>query len=127
MSKIGTTPRMKLYNKIHKIIREICLIRHPYCVTCKGQSGDTVLQAGHLISRTCLNTRFDLMNVFTQCRSCNNKHEYRPEIFTQWFIKEYGIEEYNLLVNRSKQICKLSLKELEEILQIMKNLLDKMK
>ena len=114
MKKRRNSKRNKLYDQIHAEMRRIAIKRHPVCVCCGGTN---ILQGGHLISRRKMSTRFDLMNVFTQCKSCNGKHRYYPEIFTNWFLRQYGQEEFDYLVERSQKTKKYSIPELEELLE----------
>ena len=122
MSKIGASKRGRLNDKIHAEMRRIALKRHPYCVVC-GRS-DGILQGGHLIPKSnSTAVRYDLMNVFTQCLGCNSLHRFNPHPFIGWFINEYGAEEYQDLVSRSKSKVKpIKLVELEEILEGLKNI-----
>ena len=99
--KIGTSETLKIKEKIHAEMRRVALKRHPYCVVC-GRS-DGILQGGHLIPKGSSSAvRYDLMNVFTQCSGCNSRHRFNPHPFIQWFLREYGQEEYDYLVERSK-------------------------
>ena len=115
--------RKQLEQSIHKVMRDICLIHEPICVTCRGRHNSQILQAGHLISARLRSTRFDLLNVHTQCRICNSIHRYHPEIYYNWFVQTYGAEELNLLVKQSKKPFKYSLEELKDILQKYKKIL----
>lgn len=119
---IGRSATQKIKDKIHNEMRRIALKRHPFCVCC-GRS-DGILQGGHLIPKGSSSAvRFDLMNVFTQCSGCNSKHRFNQHPFIQWFIKEYGFEEYDYLVERSKAKPKPIKKvELLEILEQYKKL-----
>ena len=119
MKKVSN--RGKINNQIHAEMRRIALRRHPYCVCC-GKS-ETVLQGGHLIpKKSSTATRYDLMNVFTQCRDCNFKHQYNQSIFTDWFIKEYGLREYQYLVEKSRVVKPIKITELRNILEVYKEL-----
>lgn len=111
----------KLIDKIHAEMRLIRLTQEPQCVTCGGTHGDSVLQLGHLITRGANSTRFDWRNLHTQCRICNNIHEYRPEIYNNWFVNKYGLEEYNQLVYDSRQIKQWKMRELRDLLEEMKD------
>jgi len=96
--KIGSSSRNKLNEKIHAEMRRIAIKRHPYCVCCGASGEGVVLQGGHLIpKKSSTAVRYCLLNVFTQCTSCNFKHQYNQSIFTDWFIREYGVEEYQEL------------------------------
>jgi hypothetical protein len=116
--KIGTSTRGKLSDKIHAEMRRIAIKRHPYCVCCGASGEGVVLQGGHLIpKKSSTATRFDLMNLFTQCRSCNYIHQFNPHIFIGWFINEYGMDEYLDLVERSKKIKQYKIIDLKELLE----------
>jgi len=119
--KIGTSSRGKLNDKIHAEMRRIAIKRHPYCVCCGTSTG--TLQGGHLIpKKSSTAVRYDLMNLFTQCSSCNYKHQYNPHIFIDWFIREYGLQEYQDLVARSKVVKPVKITELKAILEEYKKL-----
>ena len=114
--------KTKLKDKIHSVMREIRLRDEPRCVTCGDDGSKSCLQLGHLITRGANSVRFDWRNLHTTCAICNNIHEYRPEIYTLWFINKYGKGEYESLVRDSKQIKQWKMSELRELLEEMKNL-----
>lgn len=73
------------------------------------------LQAGHIISRRKLPTKYDEMNVWGQCARHNWIHNRTPETYINWFIKTHGAEEFAALVTRSERPGKaLNTKELQE-------------
>ena len=110
-----TSNRGKLNNQIHAEMRRIAIKRHPYCVCC-GKS-DGILQGGHLIpKKSSTATRYELINVFTQCKDCNYRHQFNPHIFIGWFISEYGVEEYQDLIKRSRVVKPIKITELRTIL-----------
>lgn len=113
--------KSKLADKIHALLRQIKLKEEPFCVICNGLSGDKVLQLGHLITRGKWSVRFDMRNLHTQCRSCNNKHEFFPELYNNWFVNKYGLKEYNKLVEDSNKIKQYKIKDLRELLETLKN------
>lgn len=82
------------------------------CVQCGTPEN---LTCGHLITRNCKSVRFDLRNLFCQCKSCNMLHEFYPERFTAWWIGKFGQEAYEKLVADSKQIKKWTVEELQEL------------
>jgi len=57
------------------------------------------------------------MNVFTQCSSCNSFHSRDQHRFIEWFIREYGQEEYLALLERSRKTVKRNKKDLEKLLE----------
>lgn len=56
--------------------------------------------------------RWDLLNVHVQCSSCNLLHNHFSEIYTKWFIVEFGEEAYIKLVDDSGRMSKLRIPEL---------------
>ena len=119
--KIGTSETQKIKDKIHAEMRRIALKRHPHCVVCGRRDG--ILQGGHLIPRKRSEAvRFDLMNVFTQCSGCNSYHTRNMHPFIEWFIKEYGDQEYFELLQKSRNIVKRNKTQLKEILEEYKKL-----
>jgi hypothetical protein len=84
------------------------------CVQCGTKKR---LTAGHLISARRLSTRFDEQNVFGQCAKENYIHQYRPELYTAWFVDRVGPITYLRLVDQSKEPHKFTRSELEAIIQ----------
>lgn len=60
------------------------------CVTCNKMDVWQEMDAGHYISRSHLNTRFDERNVWPQCKSCNRFHEGRKDEYALFLINKYG-------------------------------------
>ena len=109
-----TSSKQKKKLAIHATIREICLLRHPYCVICGRKDG--VLQGGHLIPKKRSEAvRYDLMNVFTSCPTCNFNHNHNPHLMISWFLKNYGEEEYTSLVEKSRLVVHNNPNDLNEI------------
>lgn len=54
------------------------------CVLCGSTKKP---QCGHLIRRGKMSVRFDERNCACQCYSCNYRHEWFPEIYTNWFLQ----------------------------------------
>ena len=118
--------KQKKKDAIHATIREICLLRHPYCVICGRRDG--VMQGGHLIPKArSESVRYDLMNVFTSCPKCNSRHRFDPHIMTAWFVKEYGAEEYEYLVDKSRLTVGYKDWELDEIHNDLKEILSQIR
>lgn len=127
--KLGSTKglkakqRKKLIKQCDDLVSLIVRKRDGRCVTCDAT---TRLTCSHLIKRGRSATRFDLTNCNCQCASCNNKHNYYPEIYTSWFVEHYGVKNYQELILRASQIKKWTLDELEVLkknLQTMLSLL----
>ncbi len=112
------TKRRNLIERLDKVFADYIKARDNYtCVVCGSKQN---IQAGHLITRVNYSTRWDEMNCFAQCRSCNFMHEYRPEIFTLWFIEKYGQETYEKLVQKSRMIVKYKNRDLEALIEYYK-------
>lgn len=116
--------KKKLIAKLDRLVSEYVRKRDKRCVTCNKT---TDLTCSHLITRGCMSLRFNLMNCNAQCKGCNLLHEYRPERYTQWWINKYGLEEYEALVTKSKQIKRFTEEELEALIQAMKQLIKEVK
>jgi len=112
------TNRKKYVKAADNAMRDYILKKYPKCVICNSTEN---LQAGHLITSKNYSTRWDEDNVFTQCRSCNLLHEYHPETFTLWYIKKFGLSQYELLVYRSKRGMKFTNNDLVLIAEHYKN------
>jgi hypothetical protein len=67
--------RKGLIRKLDKLVAETVIKRDGKCVVC---GSNQKLTCGHLFSRVAYSTRWDLDNCYTQCLSCNFKHEYDP-------------------------------------------------
>ena len=66
------------------------------CVTCGiVRRWDDRMDAGHFIPRQHLATRYDLFNVFPQCKDCNRFHDGRIKEFSAYLtqVSEYLVEE----------------------------------
>jgi len=113
--------RKKIEKRLDKLLRQIVIERDKRCVTCGSDSA--ILQCGHLITRNCKSVKYDLFNVACQCRNCNFKHEYYPQHYFNWFVKKYGEEELERLTQRSNQIKKYSISELETLEIVLTELL----
>jgi hypothetical protein len=121
LKRKSKSEKRKLEDAIHAEMRRIAINRHPYCVCC-GAMGVT-LQGGHIIPKSSSRAvRFDLMNLFTQCVKCNGLHRFNQSPYINWFIKEYGTDEFDKLVKRSKEISHYKIQDLRDILEEYKKL-----
>jgi hypothetical protein len=108
------TNRQLLERQADTLVREIVLKRDGFCVCPAPKNGHgNVRTPGHLISRTRRSVRWSLLNTNEQCNSCNYIHEHRPEIYTQWFIRTFGFEMYQILVETGEKSDKLSVEQLQ--------------
>ena len=124
-SKI-TKPKLLL--KLDKLVKEIVFERDEYCVTCPlwltikdNHLPSQVMQPGHYITRGAKSVRWDLRNVYKQCRTCNMIHEHYSSVMAYYVLGELGIKGFEQLVfdgNKPKpSIKKWELEELYENLK----------
>ena len=106
------TPRQKAVRAADAQMSRYIRARDGQCVICGKREG---LQNGHLITRGKYATRWEEENCYCQCAGCNLRHEFQPEIFTDWWISRHGEEAYHDLVRKSNTIRKFSTDEIEEI------------
>lgn len=104
------------------------------CITCGRQfpfGERTFLHAGHFISRVHKATRWDEQNVHAQCAKCNLMQS-RGSIYTIHAYENalkalYGEEIIEELIQRSRQVHKPSVIELEQIIQDSKEFIEQKK
>ncbi len=104
--------RKGLVRKLDKLVSQIVIARDKKCVCCGNTNN---LTGGHLFSRVAYSTRWDLMNVFCQCISCNLRHEYDPYPLTNYFISINGKKAYDNLHRRFVTPKKFKNFQLEEM------------
>ena len=118
--KKGKTPRQKIIKKLDDLVSKIVRARDGRCVVC-GTTED--LQNGHLFSRASHSLRWDIRpdgNCHTQCGGCNLRHEYDFYPYSNWYIKKFGQEQYDLLYAEYRTVSKHSTSELEFMFEEMK-------
>ena len=72
------------------------------------------IQAGHVVSRRHLATRWEEKNVFGQCRSHNYQHTFNPNLYIAWYTKTFGADQYEEIVRLSRTTFKPTRAWLEE-------------
>ena len=106
------TDRQKAVKHADDWMSKYVRMRDKRCVLCGATDR---LTAGHLITRAKYSTRWSIWNVFAHCTSCNMKHEYQPEHFTEWYLKRFGVEMYEQLIAWSNKPRKYTNDEIREI------------
>lgn len=104
------------------------------CITCGRQfpfGERTLLHAGHFISRVHKATRWDEQNVHAQCAKCNLMQS-RGSIYTIHAYEKalkslYGEDIVEQLIQRSREVHKPSVIELEQIIQDSKEFIEQKK
>lgn len=106
--------RKTLIKKLDAIVSQYVRMRDKKCICCGTTEN---LTCGHLFSRVSYSTRWEEMNVHAQCTGCNLKHEYNPHIMTIAFIKKYGQERYEKLLELHVKPKKFKDADLQELIQ----------
>lgn len=104
--------RKGLIRSLDRTVSLYVRARDRRCQTCGTTEN---LQCGHLFTRAAYSTRWDEMNCFAQCASCNLRHEHNPHPMTLKFIDEYGMENYKELNRRHAKPRKFSDRDLSEL------------
>lgn len=98
-----------LMKKCDDLVKQIVFERDGHCVTCplwieikkntdKPHEPSSVMQPGHFITRGSKSVRWDLRNVYCQCRVCNMLHEHYPSVMAKYVLDTLGQEEFDKLV-----------------------------
>ena len=93
------------------------------CISCQKIQHYKEVDAGHFISRRHMSTRYDVDNVFPQCRYCNRYVAGNQWLYSQALekIKKNLPEKLYL---KSKQTVKYSNEDLESLISYYNNLLN---
>lgn len=115
--------RKTLVNKLDKVHSLFIRARDKRCVTCGSTEK---LQCGHIFTRSAYATRWDLStagNAHAQCAKCNIRHEYDPYPFNNWYITQFGKDEWDKMHTRHKAVYKVTQEQLEFIIETINGLL----
>ena len=97
------------------------------CISCWKKINYKLAHCCHFIDRWCLQYRFDFDNLRPWCAWCNTyRPEYHIRVYTLKLIDEYWLEKVKEMQNNSKKIFKISIVELEELLEERKKILKKL-
>jgi len=77
---------------------------HGECIRCHYTEA---LQCAHIISRKYSHTRTDLDNAFCLCASCHMYFTDNPVEFGQFTIDQIGEDNYDLLLEKRRQLTKV--------------------
>lgn len=97
------------------------------CVTCGIHKHWKEVDAGHFMSRKHYSTRWDTTNVQTQCKYCNGFRAGENYLFGKYIDSTYGIGTADELVAMSRKITKYTDKDLIELINRYKSLVDEFK
>jgi hypothetical protein len=76
------------------------------CTTCDYRGYFKEMDNGHFLSRSYLSTRYNPKNCGIQCKGCNAFKGGQQFLFAKVIDKKYGDGTADLLVLESRQICK---------------------
>ena len=118
MSKKKTNPKKKAVKKADDWMSKYIRARDRRCITCRSTAN---LTNSHLITRAKHSVRWHEPNCYCQCHGCNLRHEYQPEIYTDWWILKHGEAAYHELVLKSNTPSRFKAYDIEEIAEEYKN------
>jgi 5-methylcytosine-specific restriction endonuclease McrA len=82
--------------ELDNLTRWIVKIRDGCCATC-GQTDPDLLEASHFFPRRFENVRWNLINVNTQCKFCNQRHGKDQQPYIAYMMKTYGEDVFEKL------------------------------
>ncbi len=101
-----STPIKKLEDQCDRLFRQYILLRDHNLCYCGKPADDRPMQCGHLITRAAKSVRWLPLNAHACHAGCNYLHEFRPEIYTSWFLQTHGKDTYDMLVQMSHRPVK---------------------
>lgn len=93
------------------------------CVTCGVVKHYKEMQAGHYISRSHMNTRWDEKNVHPQCFADNIYKKGDYPNYTLYLIKKYGAGVIDELIEKQRTIKKFTAQDLHALINHYKSLI----
>jgi hypothetical protein len=88
------TNRSKLVKELDRVFSLFIRARDKKSVL----SGSTEnLVCSHVFSRVSFSTRWNEKNCYAMTNGENLRHEYYPAYINEWFIKKYGLKEFEIL------------------------------
>jgi len=96
------------------------------CVTCGKELPFKELQAGHAISGRNNSILFDEKLVNAQCGGCNGFGGGKYGEYSVWFIKKYGLKEWEKKVRLSHKSVKYTKEDYSEMYEEFKKKLEKL-
>lgn len=122
------TPRQIIIRDLDNLVRQIVFERDPYSaqlvykevleengITQYKINHSGIDHPGHIISRKRQSVRWDLRNVHRQDANDNLLHNYFPDVYITWFIRQFGLEQWRDLEADSIKTWKYSMDDLETL------------
>ena len=114
--------RKTLIRNLDIAVRELVFKRDKACVTCPiwreirpNWNGSDIMQPGHVFTRGNYSTRWDLRNIYKQCKTCNFMHELQPWAligYAKGVLGDKGFDKLFFDTNQAKPIKDWELQEL---------------
>lgn len=97
------------------------------CFTCDNEHHYKAIQNGHFQSRRFMSTRFNPFNCAPQCYACNVGMSGMQYEFGKRIDLMYGPGVADLIVQKSKAVCKFQPEEMLELIELFAEKVDKLK
>lgn len=111
----------QLKNLLWKLTSRYVRTKEQRCYTCGKYLDYVDRQAGHYWTQGGhKNTKYDLMNIHTQCMGCNHFKSGNLAEYAHHLINDYGLEEFMRLEQRAKMDVKLNILDYELMVEEMK-------
>ena len=107
----------QLLKQADKVFSDFIRTRDGFICQLCGNDDSSVMQCSHLIKRGKMGTRFEELNCVCHCSSCNFRHNFYPEFYTEWFLMIHGDKVYSDLIKKSQSVKKFSRHDLIDIIQ----------
>ena len=112
-----------LVKKLDKVFSQYIRLRDAFpngtfrCISCGRIKPFEQADAGHYHSRRHMSTRFDELNVSSECRACNRFSADHLIGYRENLIKKIGIQRFQLLEVKAHSTKKWSCFELEQLIK----------
>ena len=114
LSKVKKKTLSKVKKKADAVFSKWIRARDKRCVTCSSKNN---LQAGHYVSRSVNQLRFNEYTVHSQCVGCNVFKYGHMDEYARFMIKKYGADILDTLAKEKVKLKRWSIAELEEIIE----------
>lgn len=112
--------------RLDSLVSLITRLLTPYCVLC-GANNFRDLECMHFWHRAMMPTRYDLDNLATGCRRCNQLHESDPSPYRHWLVQKLGERGFADLAEKAHSNQKVGYLELCEKLSSLELMLSEIK
>jgi hypothetical protein len=101
-------PARTILRRLHKkadkalsdYIRKETIVKYGKCPLCLKKPVEVCF---HFVSRRRKILRWDARNVIGSCRTCNYVEQFLPDYSRCWYINQFGVDQYLVLVEESRK------------------------